>query len=883
MQVVYKKTTSANLDSLPIQNGQIIALIDQVGFYYDMNGVRYRVNSASSGHTILDADGTALTQRSDMQFSGYLTAEDDSTTGRTVISDAPVEITYESWSALSEAQKEGTHWLITGAPSSEINSPTTIGIGIGVSSTAASTAAKTATLEGYRLIADGIVAVRFVNAVPANATLNINQEGSVPIYYLNTPIVNDVIKAGSTATFAYDGTVYHLICTDISGDDITITPALQSGTKVADIDVNGVTTSIYAPSPSTEPVNADWNASSGLAEILNKPTLGTAAAKDAPASGDATTTQVVLGNDSRLTNARPASDVSAWAKEATKPTYTAAEVGLGNVGNFKAVSTVANQGLTEEEKAAARANIDAGESSFSGDYNDLTNKPTLGTASPLDVAASGDASATQVVKGDDSRLSDARPASDVSAWAKAATKPTYTAVEVGAVPTTAVGANNGVAELDSTGKVPTSQLPSYVDDVEEYNSTSDFPATGESGKIYIAKDTNKTYRWGGSGYVEISASLALGETDSTAYRGDRGKIAYDHSQLTSGNPHNVTASDVGLGNVGNFKAVSTEANQGLTETEKANARTNIGAGSSSFSGDYNDLTNKPTLGTASALDVPASGNASTAEVVIGTDTRLTDARPASDVSAWAKAATKPEYSYSEITGTPTLGTAAEKDVPASGDASNSEVVLGSDSRLTDARPASDVSAWAKASVKPTYTADEVNAVATTANQGLDGTAQANARANIGLGTAATKDVPASGNASTAEVVIGTDTRLTDARPASDVSSWAKAATKPTYTATEVGAVATTSNQGLTSTEQLNARDNIGLREPVVNQSLIFTNLVATVSVTGITSSTLAHVFFHDTAVASAAKITANTGSNVVTFTAQSEPSATVVVDISFDN
>lgn len=63
------------------------------------------------------------------------------------------------------------------------------------------------------------------------------------------------------------------------------------------------------------------------------------------------------------------------------------------------------------------------------------------------------------------------------------------------------------------------------------------------------------------------------------------------------NPHGVTKSQVGLGNVGNFKAVSTVANQGLTDAEKSNARANIGAGTSSFSGSYNDLTNKPTIPT----------------------------------------------------------------------------------------------------------------------------------------------------------------------------------------------------------------------------------------------------------------------------------------------
>ena len=106
------------------------------------------------------------------------------------------------------------------------------------------------------------------------------------------------------------------------------------------------------------------------------------------------------------------------------------------------------------------------------------------------------------------------------------------------------GQPGGLAELDDTGHVPVSQLPSYVDDVQEYASRSAFPATGESGKIYVATDTNLTYRWSGSGYVEISPSLALGETSATAYRGDRGKAAYDHSQIKSGNPHGTTVASL---------------------------------------------------------------------------------------------------------------------------------------------------------------------------------------------------------------------------------------------------------------------------------------------------------------------------------------------------
>ncbi len=115
------------------------------------------------------------------------------------------------------------------------------------------------------------------------------------------------------------------------------------------------------------------------------------------------------------------------------------------------------------------------------------------------------------------------------------------------------GANSGVATLDATGKVPSSQLPSFVDDVidlldaaetapaecaagDQYYNTSSkkiFTATGtdtwgetgadpEQGKIYITLDDNKTYRWSGTTMAEISAGLALGETQGTAYEGSKG-------------------------------------------------------------------------------------------------------------------------------------------------------------------------------------------------------------------------------------------------------------------------------------------------------------------------------------------------------------------------
>lgn len=129
------------------------------------------------------------------------------------------------------------------------------------------------------------------------------------------------------------------------------------------------------------------------------------------------------------------------------------------------------------------------------------------------------------------------------------------------------GAANGLAELDSTGKVPAAQLPSYVDDISEgYLSGGKFykesahttVINGETGKIYVDIPSNKTYRWSGSAFVVISETLALGETSSTAYRGDRGKIAYDHSQKAHARADATKTEDSGAN--GNIKINGAEVN-----------------------------------------------------------------------------------------------------------------------------------------------------------------------------------------------------------------------------------------------------------------------------------------------------------------------------------
>ena len=222
------------------------------------------------------------------------------------------------------------------------------------------------------------------------------------------------------------------------------------------------------------------------------------------------------------------------------------------------------------------------------------------------------------------------------------------------IPESEKGVANGVATLDGEGKVPSSQLPSYVDDVIEgyyYNSKfyRDSAHTEEitpaAGIIYVDLPNNKTYRWSGSQYTLIASDLALGETSSTAYRGDRGKIAYDHSQTA-------------------------HARADATKTEASSTNGNI-----VIDGTETTVYTHPSTTAASAAAVKV-GKDSSGHVVLGSALTPTD--------VGAAAATH-DHTVSDITDFPTLGTAAEKNVAASGNASATEVVMGNDSRLTDSR------------------------------------------------------------------------------------------------------------------------------------------------------------------------------------------------------
>jgi hypothetical protein len=127
------------------------------------------------------------------------------------------------------------------------------------------------------------------------------------------------------------------------------------------------------------------------------------------------------------------------------------------------------------------------------------------------------------------------------------------------------------ATLDGSGRVPSSQLPSYVDDVIEYTNLAGFPATGEVGKLYVDRSTNKVYRWSGSTYVEISASPgstdAVPEGSVNLYHTTQRAAAAAPVQSVAGQTGTITLtqSDVGLGSVPNVDATA-RANHTGTQT-----------------------------------------------------------------------------------------------------------------------------------------------------------------------------------------------------------------------------------------------------------------------------------------------------------------------------
>jgi hypothetical protein len=266
-------------------------------------------------------------------------------------------------------------------------------------------------------------------------------------------------------------------------------------------------------------------------------------------------TDYVSPNDIGLGNVDNTSDVNKPISSATQTALNAKQDSLGftpeNVTNKSTNTSLGTSDTLYPTENAVKSYVDTqitnnstpdattlvkGKVKLAGDLAGTADLPTVpGLAGKEPTITAGTTS--QYYRGDKTfqtldksavGLSNVDNTSDANKPISSATQTALNAK----VETSLVGAINGVASLDGTGKVPSTQLPSYVDDVVEYANLAAFPVTGETSKIYVALDTNKCYRWSGSAYVEISPS----EVNSVA--GKTGIVL-------------LVKADVGLSNVDN--------------------------------------------------------------------------------------------------------------------------------------------------------------------------------------------------------------------------------------------------------------------------------------------------------------------------------------------
>lgn len=360
------------------------------------------------------------------------------------------------------------------------------------------------------------------------------------------------------------------------------------------------------------------------------------------------------------------------------------------------------------------------------------------------------------------------------------------------------------------GKVPAEQLPSYVDDIIEAANFAALPGTGAAGLLYVTLSDNKVFRWSGSTYVEVAASGGVSswndltdrptefppEAHAASHGPNGADELYDQSLSTTDTPsfaslslyasaaisefntgpslliHSgdgqsyrlmqfgvqyVDETPYGVirayGNNGDVPGVRIESDAGLTALwcksvafDDSTVQTTAWTGTLSytalsdlptlFDGDYGSLTNTPTLGTAAAEDATAFAAASHQH-------SYADITDPPDLSVYATASSLATVAtsgaYADLSGLPTLGTAAAEDATAFAPSAH---------KTSHATGGSDA-----------LTAADIGAAAASHTHTLSAVTDA--------GTAASRNVPATGNAGSTEVVLGSDTRLTDARtPAS---------------------------------------------------------------------------------------------------------------------
>lgn len=371
--------------------------------------------------------------------------------------------------------------------------------------------------------------------------------------------------------------------------------------------------------------------------------------------------QYVKGDDTRLGDARPASDVSAWAKAATKPSYTATEVGAtpaehtGATGAAHGTATASAAGFMSATDKTKLDGVATNANNYSHPTSDGNlHVPATGTTNSGKVLTAG---ATAGSLSWVAPLALGSTAGTALGTAAAGTATTAARSDHVHPVQTSVSGNAGTAtKLETARTINGVSFDGSANiTVNAVDSTAREPA--------IAAGTAAQY-WRGDKswrdlFTDVRAATLTGLSTATnavvsatdTVLGALGKLQKQVSDnlttLTShtgstSNPHSVTKAQVGLGNVDNTSDADKAV---LSATKLATARTIAGAsfdGQANIDISYTNLTNKPALGTAAAKDVPATGNAGNAQVVMGSDSRLSDARtPTAHSQPWSSITSTP--------------------------------------------------------------------------------------------------------------------------------------------------------------------------------------------------------------------------------------------------
>ena len=372
------------------------------------------------------------------------------------------------------------------------------------------------------------------------------------------------------------------------------TNAKASETAVAS---SASTASTKASEASTSATNAANSANSASASA------STAASKASSASSSATTATTKANEASASATSAATSETNAKTSETnSKASETAAKTSETNAkaseiaaaSSASTATTKASEASTSATNAANSANsASASASTAASKASSASSSATTATTKANEASASATSAATSATNAKTSE-------NNAQAYAMGATNSAkYYYEQSKAISESFSGA------LRPMGTVAFASLPTLASASEGdmYNVSNQFTTTADfkEGSGFIIPAGANVYKTSDGKWDILAGTPVTGVKGNkeTTYR--RGNV-------------NITPENIGLGNVGDFKAVSTVASQGLTDTEKANARANIGAGTSSFSGSYNDLSNKPTIPAAVAVKGNAESSYRTGNV-----------------------------------------------------------------------------------------------------------------------------------------------------------------------------------------------------------------------------------------------------------------------------